>query len=157
MPRTNPAWLALRCHSDVRTGIRAEKVSPVWWLRNCPRQSAANPAFQGALDIGAGGGEPGGQAGVTQGRAVTVEMCSGVFGEIPTVRGDLLGDDVPHGLAEFGGSPEQLEPRQRSAFHLAEVRPQQRRLPRLPRAMVNPQVRQVEVQIAHPGVLPIDD
>src|SRR3990172_11022215 len=140
MPRTGPAWLALNRHSDIRIGMSTEKVSPVWWARNCPRQRAANPRVQGPLDIGGRCGEPGGQAGVTQGRAVTVEMCSGVFGEIPTVRGDLLGDDVPHGLAEFGGSPEQLEPRQRSAFHLAEVRPQQRRLPRLPRAMVNPQV-----------------
>src|SRR3972149_5435480 len=125
---------SLTRHSDIRIGMSTEKVSPVWWARNWPRQSALNPAVQGALDIGGRGGEPGGQAGVAQGRAATVEMYSGVCGEVPPVRRDLAGDDVPHGLAEFGDGPLQFEPRRWPVPHRAEVCPQQRRIGGLPPA-----------------------
>src|SRR3970282_1245224 len=107
MPRMIPAWLPLNRHSDIRIGMSTEKVSPVWWARYWPRQSAVNPAVQGALDIGDG--------------------------------------------------PLQFEPRQWPVSHRAEVCPQQRRIGGIRRAMVDREVRQVEVQIAHPGVLPVDD
>src|SRR3989304_6574412 len=86
-----------------------------------------------------------------------MEMLLGVAAEIKIESRDAALQQAPHRLARVGGDAHQAQPGQAPGRCLAEVGPQEQAVLRLVEIVVARKVRQIEEDVAHPGVLPVED
>jgi hypothetical protein len=87
----------------------------------------------------------------------SLEVPVRVFDEVEVELRQRLLDDTPHRLAEVGHEPHHAQHRCVRLRPFAEVAAQQLVVGFGPELVVDREVREVEEDVAHPGVLPVDD
>src|SRR3989304_5271399 len=87
----------------------------------------------------------------------TMEVLLGVIAEIEVELGNAALQQAPHRLAHVGGNTHELQARPVPIRRLAGVLVQEAAVLAFIEIMVAGEVGQVEEDVAHPGVLPVED
>src|SRR5439155_23097797 len=87
---------------------------------------------------------------------VTVEVCRRVAQEVEVGVGHAHPNHAPHPLPELCDDLQQFQLREAEIGHRAEVGPQQRLVLGVGEGMVYREVSEIEIDVAHRRVLPVD-
>src|SRR2546422_2539486 len=115
-----------------------------------------NPLVQ-VLPTGVYLGTPPPDAAVVERSPVAGEVRRRVAREIEVLTRDVHPHHAPHGFAQLGDNLHQLKPGKPNVGDLPEVAGQQSFILRIGQLMMNGEVRQIEVEVAHARVFPVYD
>src|SRR3989442_5342494 len=115
-----------------------------------------NPLVQ-VLPTGVYLGTPPPDAAVVERSPVAVEVRRRVAREVEVDTRDVHPHHAPHCFAQLRDNLHQLEPGKPRVGDLPEVAAQQSFILRIGQLVMNAEIRQIEVEVAHPRVFPVYD